>query len=550
MKEKLEQLVHDVVERLFNIQVSADISRPDPQFGDAAINIAMQLTRELKKPPREIAEAIASEVEKNADIAKVEVAGAGFINVRFTDEALARFLFHPEPAVLSRAGEVVVIETNNPNPFKDLHIGHAYNCIIADTIANLLEASGAKTHRVSYHGDVGLHVGRSMWAILKFVGGDLAKLDTIEPKDRAAFMSKMYVEGARADKEDEKAHTEIEELVKQSFKLGDPLFKQVYETCKLWSFNYLDTIIERLGSRLADKRYLESDANALGVETVKNHVGDIFSESKGAIIFKGEDYGLHTRVFIASRGTGLYEARDLGLMQLKQRDYNPDKSYIVTAEEQKDYFNVVIKAAELVVPELSGITENISTGTVKLSTGKMSSRTGEVLNIEWLFEQLEAAIKARGAEPNEAIITAALRYAFLKVRIGSNVIFDINESVSIEGNSGPYLQYAYARARSILTKSKETPEVPEDEQFDEYERALVLKLQEYRNVTTHAMDELLPHYICTYLYELAQTFNRFYEHSRVIGDPREQLRLALLNQYAQTLRYGLELLNIPAPEHL
>ncbi|HEX6462424.1 MAG TPA: arginine--tRNA ligase [Candidatus Saccharimonadales bacterium] len=550
MKDRLEKLVHDVVRHLFTVQVIVDISRPDPQFGDAATNVAMQLARELKKPPREIAEAIAAEIEKDADIAKVEVAGPGFINVRFTDVALARFLYHSELASLERAGETVVIETNNPNPFKDLHIGHAYNCIIADTIANLLEASGAETHRVSYHGDVGLHVGRSMWAILKFVDGDAAKLDAIELKDRAAFMSKMYVEGAKADKEDEKAHAAIEALVQQSFQPDDPLFKHVYETCKLWSFNYLDTIIERLGSRLAEKRYLESEADTLGVKTVKNNIDDIFTESKGAIIFKGEDYGLHTRVFIASRGTGLYEARDLGLMQLKQRDYNPDKSYIITAEEQKDYFNVVIKAAELAMPALKGITENISTGTVKLSTGKMSSRTGEVLNIEWLFAQLEAAIKARGAEPNEAIITAALRYAFLKVRIGSDVIFDINESVSVEGNSGPYLQYAHARACSILAKSKKAPKASGTMQFDNYERALVLKLQEYREVTVRAMDELLPHYICTYLYELAQTFNRFYEHSRVIDDPREQLRLALIAHYAETLRHGLGLLAIPAPEYL
>lgn len=555
MNEYLTERISAVINELFGIEIRPEVTRPEAEFGDAATNVAMQITKKLQKNPREIAEKIAEKLRADEQITEVSVAGPGFINLRVADDLIAKTIDAPLDFKQSRT---VVIETNNPNPFKDLHIGHAYNCIVADTVANLLEAGGTKTHRVSYHGDVGLHVGKSMWAILRFIEGDASKLYWIEENKRAEFLSQKYIEGAKAYEEDETAKTEIDTLALQTFSLDDELLKEVYETCKQWSFNYINETVKRLGSRAVEKRYLESEADREGVETAKKHTGEIFEDSDGAVIFPGEKYGLHTRVFVSSRGTGLYEARDLGLMQLKQEDFSPHKSFIVTAEEQKAYFDVVIKAAELSLPELNGVTKNISTGTVKLSTGKMKSRTGEVLNIEWLFKQLADAAEARGGEVDENVIIGALRYAFLKVRIGSDVIFDVNESVSIEGNSGPYLQYAHARARSILAKNGKTnltrftPEKSEKIQFDDFERALALKLAEYPDVVRRASDELLPHIVCTYLYELAQSFNRFYEQSRVIGSgEREALRLQLVLRYAKVLRHGLEkLLGIPAPEHL
>lgn len=549
MNDGIAAHISSIIKELFSKELITEVARPEVQFGDFASNVAMQLAKELKKPPREIAEAIAEKLRKHPDITEVTVAGAGFINVRVSDRLIAEAI-DMQVSLQSTEPQTVVIETNNPNPFKDLHIGHAYNSIVADTMASLVEVSGATTHRVSYHGDIGLHVGRSMWAILRFIDGDVTKLETVASEDRPAFMSRMYVEGAAAYKDDAAAKAEIEALTKQSFILDDPLFKEVYETCKAWSFDYIDDTMKRLSNQPVERRFLESEADATGVVTVKNHIGDIFKESDGAVIFPGETYGLHTRVFVSSRGTGLYEARDLGLMQLKQQAFQPNKSIIVTGEEQRDYFNVVIKAAELALPELTGVTENIPTGMVRLSTGKMSSRTGQVLNIEWLFDQLEQAAKQRGSESDEHVVIGALRYALLKVRVGGDIIFDINESMSIEGNSGPYLQYAHARARSILAQRTIDETALEAANFDEFERSVALKLAEYTEVKGRATRELLPHLICTYLYELAQTFNRFYEHSRVLDDPREAVRLQLVLRYANTLRDGLQLLGIPTPDRL
>lgn len=548
MRQELEQAIADVCKELFKSDVSIELTRPDEQFGDYATNVALQLAKQLGKNPAEVAEVIKNSLQHSA-VASVELAGPGFINIRLTDEAVISLM--EAKNITPMAGTVVVCETNNPNPFKAMHIGHAFNAILAESVANLVELSGAKTHRVSYHGDVGLHVGKSMYSLLKFVDGDAERLETIAPNERNTFMSRMYSEGSQAYKEDSDAKMAIDELAKQSFTLDNPLYKKVYGICKTWSFEQIDELVARLGNKPVEKRYLESEADSLGVETVKKHIGKVFVESDGAIIFPGSKYGSFDNVFVSSVGRGLYGARDLGLMQLKHRDFSTNKSYIVTAEEQRDYFKGVIKAAELCLPELSGVTINISTGTVKLSTGKMSSRSGDVLEVAWLFEQITSAIENRGGSVDEAIVMGALRYQFLKVRIGSDVVFDIEEAVSIQGNSGPYLQYAHARACSILSKAKPINSKQLTAQgFEPGERSLARKIGEYSEVLDRAILDLMPHHICTYLYELAQVFNSFYEHNRVIGDERQNLRLGLVQDYATTLKNGLALLNIPAPERM
>jgi arginyl-tRNA synthetase len=546
--EKLQAHIQEVSTHLYpDAQATVRLSITDEQFGDYATNIALQLGKQLGKNPRDVAQELADAIS-HPDIAAVSVAGPGFINILLSTEALLSFAQANPTSV--RASQTVVIETNNPNPFKAMHIGHAYNAIVADSVANIIERDGARTHRVSYHGDVGAHVGKSMYSILKFIEGDASKLQDIAPESRNSFMSKMYTEGSRAYKEDEGAKTEINELSKQSFTLDDPLFKEVYEVCKAWSFSDIDALVARLGNKAIEKRYMESEADAAGLKTVQENIDEVFVKSDGAIIFPGKQYGAFDNAFVSSTGKTLYGARDLGLMQLKQNDFHPDKSYMVTGGEQRDYFRGVIKAAELCLPELTGVTENISTGLDKLSTGKMSSRTGDVVEIHWLFDQIDSGLQARGGAVNEDIVRGAIRYEFLKVKIGGDVVFDVQESISIHGNSGPYLQYAHARARSILAKTMAPEALLDGEELTADERSLVRKLSHYGQTQEKAIEELAPHIICTYLYELAQSFNRFYEHNRVVGDDREKTRAYLVQQYANTLKDGLELLGITAVEKM
>jgi arginyl-tRNA synthetase len=547
MRDEIATNVATVIAKLFDVQVGVELTRPDEQFGDYATNIAMQLTKQLGRNPREIADEIAVALGESSNaIRSVEVAGPGFLNITLTD-AVLQTQATTKPAALR--SDTVVIETNNPNPFKAMHIGHGYNAILGDTIANLIEQAGAATYRVSYHGDVGLHVGKSMYALLEYVGDDPAKLDEVPTSEHNAFMSRMYATGSRAYADDPEAKVEIDELTKQSFTREDPLYARVYETCKEWSFAGIDEMVALLGNKPIKQRFLESDADARGVAIVRKNTPNVFMESDGALVFPGSKYGSFDNAYVTSRGLGLYGARDLGLMQLKNEQYHPDKSYIITGGEQAAYFKGVITASGLIWPEMKDVTVNIPTGLVKLSTGKMSSRDGDVLEVEWLFDQFRNAITARGGEPHDDLIAGAMRYQFLKVKIGGDVVFDVSEAVSLSGNTGSYLQYAHARARSILAKSAGDTSLDSPE-FEADERTLLRKIGEYSEVAAHAMTELLPHHVCTYLYELAQEFNRFYEHNRVLGDPREGVRLWLVDRYAETLKQGLELLGIVAPERM
>lgn len=536
------------VNELFKEQVQVELVRTKPEFGDFTTNIAMRLAKKLNQNPREIAQQIIDNL-KSENITKLEVAGPGFINITLADDSLVRLA---EMAPAKQRSDTVVIETNNPNLFKAMHIGHGMNAVVADTVANLIEADGAHVYRVSYHGDVGLHVGKSMYSLLKFVDGDISKLDGVESGERNSFMSRMYAEGSKAYKNDPQAKAEIDELAKQSFTREDKVYCGVYDTCRAWSFEQIDQIVARLGSKPTIERFLESDADVHGVAIVRENVPKVFQESDGAIIFPGSKFGAFDNVFVSSSGMGLYGARDLGLMELKKEQYHPDKSYIITAEEQGAYFRGVLAAAAQIWPDRADVTVNISTGTVKLSTGKMSSRDGDVIEIAWLFDEFKKAIEARGGTATDEIIAGALRYQFLKVKIGSDIIFDINEAVSLTGSTGSYLQYAHARATSILVKSSSSHDLSlsQGSSLQYGERLLVSKLGEYSEVVERACLELQPHLICTYLYELCQTFNRFYEKNRVIGDEREALRLALVKLYADKLKTGLDLLGITAPDKM
>lgn len=536
-----------IVDELYQRQLDVQLTRPDPKFGDFATNVALQLAKPLGKNPREIAEAIAAKLRADERFSEVSVAGPGFINVKLSDQAVLESL-KVRPAT-KRAGKTAVIETNCPNPFKAMHIGHALNAITADTMANLLAVDGAQVHRVSYHGDVGTHVGKSMWAILREIDGDASKLDEIPADQRNQFMSRMYVEGAQAAKESPEAKAEIDELAKQSFVLDDPLYKKVYETCKQWSFDEIDANVARLGNVPIERRYVESETEEPGKKLIKEKTPEVFTKSDGAYVFKGSQYGAFDNVFIGSHGNGLYGAHDMGLIQLKYQDYpNLDLSITVNGEEQAAYFRGVIAASELAIPALKGKLFNYATGLVKLTTGKMSSRTGEVVTIDWIFDEFKKAIAARGSQPTDEVVAGALRYQFLKVKVGSDVVFDVNDAVSLTGNTGSYLQYAHARARGILAKSEQAVAFPK-ELFDE-DRALVRKLSEYTEAVNRATESLEPHHICTYLFELAQEFNRYYEKNQVVGSDKEAHRVDIVAVYADILKAGLTILGIAAPERL
>ncbi|HUC87461.1 MAG TPA: arginine--tRNA ligase, partial [Candidatus Saccharimonadales bacterium] len=435
-----------------------------------------------------------------------------------------------------------------------------YTSVVGDAISNLLEQAGATVHRVNFGGDVGLHVGKTLWAICRELGGEHPeKLATVPDDGRAEWMAKAYVAGTAAYEEDESARKEIIQLNKQVYQLQaakdhNSNLAQIYWTCRQWSYDYFDAFYARIGSHF-EKYYPESSVADTGLAVVKKQLANgVFKESDGAVIFAGDDHGLHNRVFITSEGLPTYEAKDVGLIMAKWQDYHFDLSVVITGNEQADYMAVVLKALEQFEPKLAAATRHLTHGMVKLadekgSGSKMSSRKGNILRAVDVLEVAATANREQSGKDQPEVVLAAVKYAFLKQRLGGDIIYDPVESVSLTGNSGPYLQYAHARACSILAKAGKVTPKPSDD-LEPAERALLRNLMMYNVVVGQAVVDLLPHSICTYLYELSQEFNRFYENNRVVDDPRASLRLALVRQYADTLKRGLTILGIEAPEHI
>jgi arginyl-tRNA synthetase len=554
MKQDIVQLVQRAVKDVFGVDVDIELTRPDEQFGDYATNAALQLSKQLSKNPREIAETIAAHLQlASDDIASVEVAGPGFINLRLSDQVLLTSLGTDAAKVWQ--GKTIVTEYSDPNPFKVLHVGHLYTSIVGDAISNLLQYAGATVHRVNFGGDVGMHVAKTMWAILQDIGGENPnKLEEIPEAERSEWMAKNYVAGTAAYEENDEAKAAITALNKRVYQLHadddhHSPFAQIYWTCRQWSYDYFNTFYARIGSRF-EKYYPESQTAPVGLATVERQLENgVFERSDGAVVFNGEKHGLHTRVFINSEGLPTYETKDVGLSIKKWEDYHFDESVIITGNDIAEYMKVILTAIEQFKPELAKRTVHLTHGNVKLAGGeKMSSRKGNFLRAVDVLDMVTQASKEVSQQADEAVVLGAVKYAFLKQRMGADIIFEPKESVAIEGNSGPYLQYAHARARSILAKAPVTQ--PATLGLEADERTLVRKLSEWAETIDKAVSELMPHHVCTYLYELAQTFNRFYEKNRVIDDPRQAVRLQLVRRYADTLRTGLELLGIAAPERM
>lgn len=607
--EKIKQLLKLVISTLYGVEIEANVvAAPKDTGADFATNIAMSLTKTLKRNPLEIAEEIRGELLRQAEsengvVDNVEVAKPGFINIKLGDGFYKAEITKYQKDFLDNISQdeyldkTVICEFSDPNPFKILHVGHLYTSMVGDAMSRIIEFAGGKVVRANFGGDVGLHVAKNMYALLQHVD---RISDEMTPTEKAELMAESYVEGSTAYEEDEKAKQEIVEINQKIYKIAaageevvakleeevessegnaksvvekDLLIAKVYYWGRKASYQYFEDFYRNIGVKF-DRYYPESTVAGKGLEVVKRELKNgVYEESDGAVVFKGEKYGLHTRVFINKNGLPTYEAKDVGLIFTKWADYHFDKSVIITGNDIIDYMKVVLKSIEQYAPELSSRTLHITHGQVKLpGKEKMSSRKGnflkavDVINLinDELFEVQKNVNSSRGnsseteqKKVDSKILFGAIRYAFLKYKVGGDIIFDVDESVSMTGNSGPYLQYAAVRAQKVLGKifesqSKQTSkEITQNSwTLNDFEKSLIKKVMQYKSVLEEAVKELAPSKICTYLYEIAQEFSRFYENVQVVGSDFEVERGEIVLAYLKVLTHGLSLLGIEVPEKM
>lgn len=570
IKHKTKKAIDEVLKDLGvqELEYTVDFAT-NLEHGDITTNVALLLAKPLTKSPREIAETIKNKMEndksKMENIDSVDVAGPGFINFWISQEELIKNIqqIASEKEKFGASNNLsekkMMFEFGDPNPFKEFHIGHLYTTTIGESLSRLAESQRATVWRACYQGDVGMHVAKAIWGLLwikKNKREDLGLWRVKSLSAKALLLGEAYARGSMAYEEDSNAKEEINTLNKKIYERSDQEINKLYDAGKKWSLEYFDTIYKRLGTHY-EKHYFESEVGEIGAELVRKYIGDIFIEDQGAIIFPGKKYALHNRVFINSLGLPTYEAKELGLAPTKYADFPYDTSVIITGNEINEYFKVLLKALSFINPDLSEKTHHLGHGMVRLPSGKMSSRTGNVITGEWLLDSAKQNIMANypemDSETAEMVAVAAVKYALLKSGIGHDVEFSLEQSISLEGNSGPYLQYTYARTQSVIRKAgtNNYELITNNYEFEQEELALLRFLVRFPDLVAEAAESFSPNLICTYLFELAQKFNLFYQkHSILEGGEKKEFRLALTLAVGQTLKNGLYLLGIQSPEKM
>lgn len=549
----------DIQKIKFTVDINKDIDR-----GDLYTNFALVASKTFNQNPIVIAINLAEYLHQQLDkniFKKVEAADS-YVNFYLVDDFQTSIgkINHPE-----FTGKKIAYEYTDPNPMKEFHIGHLMSNTIGEAVSRLGEIAGAEIKRYSYQGDTGRHLAITMWG-LRYMKNPWPDAEGMTITDKVKFLGQAYVIGniklaeakEKGEEEYSRVMTEIEIMNQKIYDRSDEDVNTLYDQGKEWSLQKFEQLYEVLGTKF-DHYFFESQTAPIGLKIVTdnlNATSSIFTKGENdAIIFVGEAYGLHTRVFINAKGIPTYETKEMGLAQMKYDLWNFDRSIVLTANEQNEVFKVTNKTITLLMPEIGSKMEHLGHGMMSFVGVKMSSRTGKILAGDELLEDMMASSYEKMAERDmteeekqdvsKDIAVAAIKFSILKQNFRKNIIFDKEKALSLEGDSGPYIQYAIVRINSIEKKTEGlSVSVVKNEMSPEAEN-LRRTLWRFNHMCYKAIDEFAPQYIAQYLIDLASRFNTFYNKNKIIED--EKVSKELLDLCVKTrdiLTQGLTTLGI------
>jgi arginyl-tRNA synthetase len=583
-----------------HVEHPADISH-----GDYATNIALTLSGELKKNPRDLAEQITNQIKTNLNsdkvnsegkedalgqesfISKIEIAGPGFINFSLSDAFLVAEMGSviqnkATPPDSKNKGKKAVVEYSSPNIAKPFTIGHLRSTIIGDAIANLLEATGYEVYRDNHLGDWGTQFGKQIYALKNLGAGSLDEnIEIISKSDNPVKeLVKLYVEFH--EKAEDKP--ELDDLAREWFKKledGNKEARELWQMCIDWSWVEFDKIYKKLGIK-----FTENQGRGYGESYFEDKMGTVLKELEGLSDGISYDVGengaklvnfpeaskLPPMMILKSDGATLYATRDLATDKWRLEEKYGKDTLIVNevGAEQTLYFRQLFAIEKALGWTKDSQRVHVGHGLYRFKDGKMSTRKGNVI---WLEDVLKEAVqkaekladpkREMDAESLQKIAFGALKWSDLKRNTSLDLTFDWDAIMTMQGNSGPYLQYTFVRCNSILKKAKNisspkpfdtlsTSLIDQKLQITPSERDLLRNLYTYSEVVEKAALEYAPHHLTTYLFALAQSFNKFYGASKVVGSEAEvlQLRLSLVKATSQILQKGLGILGIEVVEKM
>ncbi len=591
LEEKLLADVASVVQELYAAAIDPALIKIDktpPEFEGEFTIVVFPFVKISKKNPEATANEIGSALQlKSNSISGFNVV-KGFLNLvisdRFWIDTLTQITANKQYGIFPSTGKKVVIEYGGPNTNKPLHLGHLRNIVLGYSTATILEAAGNEVHKVNIYNDRGIAICKSMVAYLRvgnnetpasagikgdhFVGKYYVAYQTILEQEIGLMeMGNMSAEDA-AKKAD--IYLEAVEML-QKWEAHDAEVLALWNKMNGWVYEGFEETFSQIGIDF-EKHYKESDYYLKGKDLVNQGLAKniFFKREDGSICVDLTRDGLDQKVLLRADGTSVYITQDIGIAKERYNDFKMDTSIYVVANEQDYHFKVLkLVLQKLKEPYADGI-YHLNYGMVDLPDGKMKSREGTVVDADDLIAEMQTEARSflqaseKSIDFSEEEISklakqvglAALKYFILKVEPKKRMVFNPKESIDLQGNTGPFIQYTYARIRSIFRKMTEM-QIPEKEmEFRDLhpaEKDLIVWLYQYPQVVKTAAENYSPAEIANYIYNLAKNYNHFYaEHSILKAESEEKmyLRIAITKNISHVLKHGLFLLGIEAPERM
>ena len=559
---KVAEIINQLIEEKFNIKTEVSLTRPRPEFGDFATNIAMQLVGKLSKNPREIAEELAGELSKNEIFENVEIAGPGFLNLRVSAKELEKILSQEFSDRFGSnnegEGKLALIDGPSPNMAKPYSVGHLRPGNQGWAAKKLLEFSGWKVITDNHLGDYGTPFGIWVVGFEMFSNEErLAKrgvyeLGDVYIKTKAAM--KEQGEGGEIEKKAEEWLLKLENGDEEALNYSNK-FKEI-------SLKHIHDVMARLKIS-TDYEYGEAFFAPKGKAAVQKLIesGVAVQNEDGSVIVPLEEYGFDVPLLVQkSNGAALYATNDLATILFREEEFAPDKVIYSVGAEQQFYFSQIFAMAKKLGIKTDlyhlwfGVIDQINEDGTR---EKMSSRKGVVLMEELLDKAEERAreiVAGRDVSEEDVkkIALGAIKFSDFTADRRTNILFDWENIFALTGFSGPYVQYSAVRVNNILRKEQNFELVDFEEYDFEAEKNIILQLLAFPETVKMAVRDLEPHKISKYLYDLAREMNRYYEKTRVSDAPEieKSARLTLLKKVSKTFENGLDLLGIEIPEKM
>ena len=603
IEKLLTAAVVKAIKALYDTDITADqvqVQKTRPDFEGHLTVVTFPFLRISKKKPEETGEDIAQWLMANTDLVAAFNTVKGFLNLVIAPAQWLQLLAtidadaHYGLQLPTAESPLTMVEYSSPNTNKPLHLGHVRNNLLGWAVSKIAEANNQRVVKTNIVNDRGIHICKSMLAWLKYGNGETPEtsgkkgdhlvgdyyvaFDQHYRAEVAELKAQLIAQGVGEEEAETRAKAEVPLMVEaremlRKWEQGDEEVRGLWRKMNEWVYAGFDETYKALGVSF-DKIYYESDTYLEGKEKVEEGLakGLFYRREDGSVWADFTKEGLDEKLLLRADGTSVYMTQDIGTAKLRFRDYPINKMVYVVGNEQNYHFQVLSLLLDRLGFEWGKSLVHFSYGMVELPNGKMKSREGTVVDaddlVEGMVEQARRTMDEAGkntdmseAEKQEVariVGLGALKYFLLKVDARKNMVFNPEESIDFNGNTGPFIQYTYARIRSILRNAQDagivlSEELPTGVETSTKEEEIIQRLADFRSVVEAAGEDYSPSGIANYCYELVKLYNQFYHEFQILREEdaaKRNFRLILSRNVAKVVRLGMELLGIEMPERM